>query len=105
MIYFHGNAEDIGTGHSLMTALRELLGIRVLAMEYRGYGLYGSAPKDSNGVLEDSLSVFDFAVENLKIKPHDIFLVGRSIGCSMASYVARYRKPSLIALISPFKTL
>jgi hypothetical protein len=40
MIYFHGNAEDLGSTYHQLQVLREVLGIRVLAMEYRGYGLY-----------------------------------------------------------------
>ena len=39
------------------------------------------------------------------MKAKDIFLCGRSIGCSMAAHVARYRQPSFVILISPFKTL
>ena len=105
MIYFHGNAEDVGTTLYLMSAFRELLGVRVLAMEYRGYGLFGGAAKSSQAVLEDALAVFDFCVNVLLVKPHDIFMIGRSIGCSLAAHVARYRKPAFIILISPFKTL
>lgn len=105
MIYFHGNAEDLGTSFQLLSGLREILKVRVLAMEYRGYGLFGGSAKCSEGVLEDALTVFDFCTDFLEINPQDIFLVGRSIGCSMASHVARYRKPSFLILISPFKTL
>lgn len=56
-------------------------------------------------MLEDALAVFDFAVEVLKVNPKDIFLYGRSIGCGMAAHVARYRSPSFIIMMSPFKTL
>jgi acetyl esterase/lipase len=105
MIYFHGNAEDIGTCLYLMSALRELLGVRVIAMEYRGYGLFGGSHKSSTDVLEDALTVFDFTVNVLEVKPHDIFLIGRSIGCSLVAHVARYRKPAFVVMISPFKTL
>lgn len=62
MIYFHGNAEDIGTTTQLMRVFRESLGVRVLVMEYRGYGLYGGAAKSAEGVLADALAVFDFCV-------------------------------------------
>jgi abhydrolase domain-containing protein 17 len=105
MIYFHGNAEDVGTTHYIMSCFRDILGVRVLAMEYRGYGLYGGASKSSNQVLEDALTVFDFATDILKVHPRDIFIYGRSIGCSMAAHVSRYRKPSFVILMSPFKTL
>lgn len=48
-----------------MSALRELLGVRVIAMEYRGYGLFGGSAKSSTDVLEDALTVFDFTVNVL----------------------------------------
>ena len=62
MIYFHGNAEDLGVTYYNLGCLREVLGVRVLAMEYRGYGLFGAEDKDSDKLLEDALSVYDFAV-------------------------------------------
>lgn len=43
IIYFHGNAEDLGNVFMHLNALRETLGVRVIAMEYRGYGLYGAS--------------------------------------------------------------
>ena len=43
MIYFHGNAEDVGLTHYLNKSFKDILGVRVLAMEYRGYGLHGGA--------------------------------------------------------------
>ena len=48
LLYFHGNAEDLGTSYFLMSCFKRRLGVRVLAMEYPGYGLYGYASKDSD---------------------------------------------------------
>ena len=46
MIYFHANAEDLGMCYFMLDCLRERLGIRVLAMEFPGYGLFGYDQKD-----------------------------------------------------------
>jgi len=51
IIYFHGNAEDLGITYYNLGCLREVLGVRILAMEYRGYGLLGGREKNSDKVL------------------------------------------------------
>jgi len=105
LIFFHGNAEDVGMCYTLMSCFRRRLNVRVLAFEYPGYGLYGYEEKDADRMLRDALTVFDYAVSVLKVREKDIFVFGRSIGCSVASYLAKYRDPSFAILMSPFKSL
>ena len=40
IIYFHGNAEDIGLAYDFLYQLGHVLRMHVLAVEYSGYGLY-----------------------------------------------------------------
>ena len=40
LIYFHGNAEDIGLATDILTHIRDKMRIGVLAVEYPGYGIY-----------------------------------------------------------------
>ena len=40
MLYFHGNAEDLGNTYQYMIQIRQIFGFRIIAMEYRGYGIY-----------------------------------------------------------------
>ena len=68
LLYFHGNGEDIGSCYFLMSCFKRRLGCRILAMEYPGYGLYGYASKDSNQLLQDALTVFDYSVNVLKVR-------------------------------------
>ena len=68
LLYFHGNGEDLGTCYFLMSCFKRRLGVRVLAMEYPGYGLYGYASKDSDQMLKDALNVFDYATNVLKVR-------------------------------------
>lgn len=89
----------------LMSCFKRRLNVRVLAMEYPGYGLFGYEDKDSDKLLQDALTVFDFAVNVLKVREQDIFVFGRSIGCSVATYLAKNRDPSFCILMSPFKSL
>ena len=47
MIYFHGNAEDIGLAMELLSFVKDMMKVHVLAMEYPGYGVYDGEP-DAN---------------------------------------------------------
>ena len=47
MLYFHANAEDLGMCYYMLDCLKERLGVRILAMEYPGYGLHGYESKDT----------------------------------------------------------
>ena len=40
IIYFHGNAEDIGLAFDLLYLFGQRMEMHVLAVEYPGYGLY-----------------------------------------------------------------
>ena len=40
LIYFHGNAEDIGLAFDLLYMFGSEMGMHVIAVEYPGYGLY-----------------------------------------------------------------
>ena len=40
LLYFHGNAEDIGHSYEFLKDLSSSFRVTVLAMEYPGYGIY-----------------------------------------------------------------
>jgi hypothetical protein len=42
LMFFHGNAEDIGIAYDILLEIRTCLKISVMAIEYPGYGLYSS---------------------------------------------------------------
>ena len=42
--------------------------MHVIAVEYPGYGLFGYEEKDSDKLLQDAITVFDFAVNVLKVR-------------------------------------
>jgi abhydrolase domain-containing protein 17 len=46
LLFFHGNAEDIGLAMDLLVFIRDMLQVHVIAMEYPGYGIYQHS--DSN---------------------------------------------------------
>lgn len=59
LIYFHGNAEDIGLAYELMDHLRSTLLVHVIAIEYPGYGIY-AGESSSNQILNDAENVFTY---------------------------------------------
>ena len=40
MLYFHGNAEDLGLNDDFLKTLRAYYKMSILAMEYPGYGFH-----------------------------------------------------------------
>ena len=59
MIYFHGNAEDVGYASDLLDYVRTLLKVHVLAVEYPGYGIYDGSP-NADQIIDDALDVYDY---------------------------------------------
>jgi acetyl esterase/lipase len=57
--------------------------MNILIVEYPGYSIY-KAEKNAEIVLEDSVAVFDFLTENLRLDPENIIVFGRSIGSAPA---------------------
>jgi len=51
LIYFHGNAEDIGLSYEMLDHIRSSLKINVLSVEYPGYGIY----LDKDGCSESKI--------------------------------------------------
>ena len=40
LIFFHGNAEDLGISYQMLDHMRSMLHVNILAMEYPSYGAY-----------------------------------------------------------------
>jgi len=104
LIFFHGNAEDIFIAKELGEKLKDYLYMNVLIVEYPGYSIY-KGEKDAEVVLEDSVVVFDFLVNYLKVEPENIIVFGRSIGSAPATYLCSERKPGALVLMSPFTSI
>ena len=60
MLYFHGNAEDIGLAFDLMYMFGAEMKMHVIAVEYPGYGLYKTSKPDETKMKEDADTVYDY---------------------------------------------
>jgi pimeloyl-ACP methyl ester carboxylesterase len=103
MIYFHGNAEDLGQAFEVLETLRSVLHIHIFAVEYPGYGLYSGKPT-SESILNDAECVYSFLLSS-GVKPENIIVFGRSIGSGPATYLASTRKVGCLMLMSAYTSI
>lgn len=73
-------------------------------VEYPGYSLY-KENKDSDKILEDSLTIYDYLVNEMKVAYNNIFVFGRSIGSGPALFLSSKRKIGGLMLLSPFTSI
>jgi fermentation-respiration switch protein FrsA (DUF1100 family) len=64
LLYFHGNAEDLGGVEPLLHELRDRLGVSVLGWDYRGYGRSGGRASEA-ATLRDAHTVLDYVTGTL----------------------------------------
>ena len=88
LLYFHGNACDIGSMHHELSELADHSNTNVVAVEYPGYGVL-SGPEPTAAELN---AAAEFALDYLlkrNISPQRIVLFGRSIGSGIACKLAQ----------------
>ncbi|MEX2122462.1 MAG: alpha/beta fold hydrolase [Woeseia sp.] len=98
IVYFGGNAEDVALN---IPQFSDYFSARaVYLVNYRGYGGSSGVPTEA-GLYRDAEAVFDF----VKVSHRRISLIGRSLGCSVATHLAAMRSIDRLVLITPFDSL
>jgi pimeloyl-ACP methyl ester carboxylesterase len=105
MLYFHGNAEDVGLTAELLEHLGPALKIHIIAVEYPGYGIYRTKEPSETQILADAQRVYDYFTQDMGYPEKNILVFGRSIGSGPATYVASERNPGILCLMSPFRSI
>ena len=82
LLFFHGNAGNIGHRIEKIAMLREI-GLNVFIIDYRGYGKSTGNPSE-RGLYRDADAAYDYLVSERKIIPGKIILYGESIGSAVA---------------------
>ena len=102
LIWYHGNAGNIG--HRLPNArwFVDTLGVSVVLVDYRGYGRSTGRPNEA-GVYRDGLAVYD-AVAARGVAARDVVLFGRSLGGAVATEVALQRPAGALVLEAAFRS-
>lgn len=98
IIYFGGNAEAVE--YNIGEFEQVFAGRTVYLMNYRGYGGSTGEPTEL-GLYADALALYD----SVKSRHGGIFVMGRSLGSGVATYLATEREVKKLALITPFDTI
>ncbi|WP_096188830.1 alpha/beta hydrolase [Evansella halocellulosilytica] len=101
IIYFGGNAEEVS---HLIEDMISLDPYSVILMNYRGYGMSEGSPSEE-AMFNDALAIYDYAIENFRIDPSSIAVIGRSMGTGPAVYLSRHRDVKGTVLVSPYDSL
>lgn len=98
LIYYGGNAESIENNITFFKTV--LPNYSVYLISYRGYGNSTGAPSEAH-LYHDALYIFD----RIKVNHKQIFLMGRSLGSGVATYVAANREVEKLLLVTPFDSI
>ncbi len=98
-----------GQGTNLSDQLADLrfwhdLGFAILALDYRGYGLSEGAPSEA-GLYRDAQAGWIHLVNEGKVRPRRIVVVGVSLGVSVAAELATKVTPLALVLEGGFTRL
>ncbi len=103
LLFFHGNAGDIS--HRLFS-IRQFhdLGLSVFIVDYRGYGRSGGRPTEQ-GLYRDAEAAWRYLTETRGVAPGDIIVFGRSLGGSVAAWLAANQRPASLIVESSFTSV
>jgi abhydrolase domain-containing protein 13 len=90
IIFFHGNAGNIGLRLPNALQMLQYLNVNVLLVEYRGYGNSDSVTPTESGLKLDAQGALQFAIRHANIDSSKLFIFGRSLGGAVAFHLAEY---------------
>ncbi len=101
VFYFGGNSVEASR---ILPILTRLTDFHVIMTNYRGFGKSGGSPSEIS-MYSDALEVFDHFCATYPHRPKEVFLIGRSLGSAVATWVASRRKVTAVVLITPFDSV
>lgn len=103
LLFFHGNAGNVSHRIDSIRIFHDL-GLSVLIIDYRGYGLSEGRPSET-GTRRDARAAWDHLVSERGVPPGRIVVFGRSLGAAVAAELARGRDPGAVILESAFTSV
>ncbi|MDR2863802.1 MAG: alpha/beta hydrolase [Puniceicoccales bacterium] len=101
VIYFHGNAMDIGHSRQSVSFLQKQ-GCSVLTVEYPGYGPDARSAPSEEGCYAAADSAYDYLRTTRGIPAGRIALYGFSLGTGVATELASRQPVGALILEAPF---
>lgn len=90
IIFFHGNAGNIGLRLPNAQQMYSRLNANILMVEYRGYGDSDTVKPTETGLKLDAEAALNFITSHPQVDPQRIFCFGRSLGGAVAFHMAKY---------------
>ncbi len=104
LLWFHGNAGNIGDRVDLLGELHRELGLTIFIIDYRGYGESEGTPSES-GLYLDAEAALAELTQRLGMAADQIALFGQSLGTAVAVELAYRHPPAGLILEAPFTSV
>ena len=103
LLFFHGNAGNIS--HRLDSiAIFNRMKLDVFIIDYRGYG-QSEGRSNENGTYRDAEAAWHYLRETRAIGADRIIVFGRSLGASIAAWLANRHQPAALIVESGFSSV
>src|SRR5699024_9879685 len=100
VLYFHGNAGNI-SGRLETIKLLHSLGLNVFIFDDRGYGK-SEGSSSEKGTYRDAAAAWNYLTQSRGIDAGKIVVMGRSLGGSIAAWLAARKNPAALVIESTF---
>lgn len=104
LLWFHGNAGNIGDRADNLLLLSRRLSVNVLIFDYRGYGNSNGKPSE-RGLYADGEAALAYLRARDDVDMTRLTLFGRSLGCAVAVELATRHPVKAVILESPFTSI
>jgi len=103
LLFFHGNAGNIS--HRLESInIFHKLGLNVFIIDYRGYG-QSEGKVSEQGTYRDAKAAWKYLTVTRGINTNQIIIFGRSLGASIATWLASKHTPAALIIESGFSSV
>ena len=103
VLFFHGNAGNISHRLDTITLLNGL-SLDVLIIDYRGFGQSDGEPSEA-GTYRDAEAAWRYLRETRGLGAEEIIVFGRSLGASIAAWLASEKTPAGLILEAGFSSI
>jgi pimeloyl-ACP methyl ester carboxylesterase len=101
VVYFHGNGGNLSVWLPVLATLHRMH-LRVLAVDYRGYGLSSGSPSEAGLYRDAEAAVVEVRRQRIDGPRRPVVFWGRSLGGPVAAAAARIEPPDGLILESTF---